>query len=266
MINQNNKNKNLLYFLQLILLMFIMISCQDSFKHNSDKEMPDKIAYVVNTSQDIESPWLAFRDSPIVDGKLIYMLPDGTRLKIIGEDSSGNFAKVQIIDNIGYVNKKYLSDNLLSLKNDQDILVISKLILVNLKKGNLKILANHMYSNSIDFFYWKITKSQLLDGSYKYSPDFNGFNDISGQPFSVQINSYLDFSEWNLKYLRNEGKDFFPASGFGGGSMGPPDKGDYIVRVADPNLNMPGHELWFVYKKVNNLYKLKTLGDWYWSP
>jgi hypothetical protein len=261
-----------LEFLQPILIIFIITfttSCQSDNnidKSNSNNENTGKIVFVANTSQDNESPWLAFRDEPKYDGKLIYMLPDGTRLKVIGEDSSGNFAKVQIIDNIGYVSKKYLSDNLISIKSDEDILVLSKLILENLKKGNINIIANYMYNNSIDYFYWKISKSQLQNGSYKYSPDYNGTDAISGQPFSVQIKNYLDFSEWNVKYLRNEGKGFFPGSGFGGGSVAPPDKEDYIVRVADLNLNMPGHELWFIYKKVNNTYKLKILGDWDWTP
>lgn len=269
MINHNTKCNILHYSLHLILQMLIMAfitSCQSENKSNTKIEVPEKIVYVVNTSQDNESPWLAFRDAPTVDGKLIYMLPDGTKLKIIGEDTTGNLVKVQIIDNIGYVSKKYLSDKLISIKSDEDILVLSKLILENLKKGNINILANYMYNNSIVYFYWKISKSQLQNGSYKYTPDYNGTDAISEQPFSVQIKNYLDFSEWNVKYLRNEGKGFFPSSGFGGGSVSPPDKEDYIVRVADPNLDMPGHELWFIYKKVNNTYKLKTLGDWNWTP
>ena len=97
-------------------------------------------------------------------------------------------------------------------------------------------------------------------------PDYNGTNSISEQPFTEQISNYFDFGKWNTNYLTNSGQGFFPASGFGGGSMTPPDKEDYIVRVADPNRDMPGAELWFVFKKVNNTYQLKTLGTWEWTP
>ena len=112
--------------------MLIITSCQNSNKDNSQKEISKKISYVVNTSQDNESPWLAFRDTPLVDGRCIYMLPDGTRLKIIGEDGTGNFAKVQIIDNIGYVSKKYLSDS------QQNVTYKVKKIYSEIQKGEIK--------------------------------------------------------------------------------------------------------------------------------
>ena len=123
-----------LEFSQPILFIFIMaftISCQ-SDKTKSNNENTGKIVFVANTSQDNESPWLAFRDEPKYDGKLIYMLPDGTRLKVIGEDSTGNFAKVQIIDNIGYVSKKYLSDS------QQNVTERVKKIYSEIQKGNIK--------------------------------------------------------------------------------------------------------------------------------
>jgi len=138
MIKCNTKSFIFLHFLQPILIIFIMAfttSCQSDNnidKTTSNSEMPGKVAYVANTSQDNESPWLAFRDEPKYDGKLIYMLPDGTRLKIIGEDSTGNFAKVQIIDNIGYVNKKYLSDS------QENVTEKVKKIYSEIQKGKIK--------------------------------------------------------------------------------------------------------------------------------
>ena len=123
-----------LEFLQPILIIFIITfttSCQ-SDKTNSNNENTGKIVFVANTSQDNESPWLAFRDEPKYDGKLIYMLPDGTRLKVIGEDSTGNFAKVQIIDNIGYVSKKYLSDS------QQNVTEKVKKIYSEIQNGKIK--------------------------------------------------------------------------------------------------------------------------------
>ena len=65
-----------LEFLQPILIIFIMAfttSCQ-SDKTNSNNENTGKIVFVANTSQDNESPWLAFRDEPKYDGKLISLL------------------------------------------------------------------------------------------------------------------------------------------------------------------------------------------------
>ena len=65
-----------LEFLQPILIIFIMAfttSCQ-SDKTNSNNENTGKIVFVANTSQDNESPWLAFRDEPKYDGKLIYTM------------------------------------------------------------------------------------------------------------------------------------------------------------------------------------------------
>jgi hypothetical protein len=253
----------------IIVMMFFIGSCQSKNSQNTDNNVPEtaeKIAYVVNTAQDFEKPWLAFRAEPKYDGKLIYMLPDGTRLRILGEDNTGNFVKVELIDNIGYVSKKYLSDNLTSSNQEQDILSLTKTILGNLKKGNISILSNYMYGSSMDFFYWRISKTQFQNGSYRNLPDYNGTNSISGQPFTEQISNYLDFGKWNMNNLTNSGQGFFPASGFGGGSMTPPDKEDYIIRVADPNRDMPGSELWFVFKKVNNTFQLKTIGTWEWTP
>ena len=253
----------------VIILMIMILSCQNKHNQNKDNnatEMPEKIVYVVNTSQDFEKPWLAFREEPKYDGKLIYMLPDGTRLKVIGEDNTGNFVKVELIDNIGYVSKKYLSDNMISSNEGQDILSVSKQILGNLKRGNMSTLTNYMYGNSIEFFYWNISKSQLQNGSYRDLPDYNGVNSISGQSFTEQIKNHLDFSKWNINYLTNSGQGFFPAAGFGGGSMTPPDKEDFIVRVVEPNRDMPGSELWFVFKKVGNTYKINTIGSWDWTP
>ena len=253
----------------MIVSIFMIASCQNKNNQNKDNNTvptPEKVAYVVNTAQDFEKPWLAFRAEPKYDGKLIYMLPDGTRLRILGEDNTGNFVKVELIDNIGYVSKKYLSDNQSSSNQEQDIVGLSKMLLGNLKKGNISILSNYMYGNTMDFFYWRISKSQFQNGGYRNMPDFNGVNAITGQSFTEQISNYLDFGKWNTNNLTNSGQGFFPASGFGGGSLTPPDKEDYIVRVADPNRDMPGTELWFVFKKVNNTYQLKTLGTWEWTP
>ena len=122
--NFNLKNLFFLYLPKSIFLLFLftfLTSCQNNIDKKNDKEQSNgKTVYVVNTSKDIESPWLAFRAEPNSDGKLIYMLPDGTKLKIIGDDSSGNYVKVEIIDNIGYVSKKYLSETQILIINNQD--------------------------------------------------------------------------------------------------------------------------------------------------
>jgi hypothetical protein len=255
------------FYLLTLWIIIILSGCNNdkSVVNNLKDEVGNKTVYVTNTAEDIESPWLAFRDQPNENGNLIYMLPDGTKLKILGEDSTGSFVKVQLIENIGYVSKKYLSDSLFISNINNDILEISRIILKELKKRNMKIIVKYMHGNTMNFFYWKLNKYQLLNGSYLNVPNYNGIA-FSGLHFTTSIYDYLDFSEWNINFLRNDGPGFFPAAGFGDGSMVPVDKEDYVVRVADPNLDMPGHELWFVYKKLNNTYKLKTIGDWLWTP
>lgn len=117
---KNNLFRHILCMFYLTFIVSFLTSCQNNGTKDNEGEPTEKIVYVVNTKKDMKNPWLAFRAEPSYDAQLISMLPDGTRLKVLGEDISGNFAKVEIIDNVGYVSKKYLSEYLADTKNNQD--------------------------------------------------------------------------------------------------------------------------------------------------
>jgi hypothetical protein len=154
------KNLNIICLLKTIFPFFtliILIGCQSNVGIKKDKVQSNgKTVFVVNTSKEIQSPWLAFRSEPKYDGKLIYMLPDGTKLKIIGEDSGGKYVKVEIIDNIGYVSKKFLSDKQILINNSQ----------INQQDKYSKLEGD--YKIGTDFFTKHLTLRYLGNNQFSY--------------------------------------------------------------------------------------------------
>jgi hypothetical protein len=260
---------NLHLYLYVIIFLAFLAGCssENGLKEKNQAKSNNDIAFVYNTFKDVDEPWLSVRREASQEGEVVYMLTDGTQVEILPDSNNNSqFVKVRIIQAEGYVSKAYLTKDSSALNKPGTLLAISQSILENLQKRNYDVLLKYMHDKSFRFFYWNVSKNQLLNGSFKNLPDVYSDDGASDNLYRESIKKYMIFDRWANHIFVDAGVNYFPAAGFGGGSVEVAKSDEYVIRCIDPEAEQSLSELWFKFKMVNGRFKLVEIGDWGWTP
>jgi hypothetical protein len=185
--------------------------------------------------------------------------------------NSYNFSQSEIVENKEVLQKvenkktETVIDTILENPN-QILLDISKNIFESIQNGENKNIPNYMSDNEIKLFYWQSSKENILNGEYRYFQDKIIIDEYSNQENTYKILDFLDFKNWDIRNMEFYGIGVLPASGFGGGTVFSVEKDDYVVRITKSSPELADPELWFIFTKLNNTFKLKEIGTWAWTP
>lgn len=244
----------------LLITCFLLYACGNEAKINNENTF-----IVKGTKSDKTEPWLAIRDSASTCANLIGKLPDDTKVNLIKGTETDDYVQVEL--NIkGYVNKRYLENYNELLKNPKELLEgKTEEILQLIKRGGLSKIRRFIRQNTIKLFYWDVPTCSLNDNSFN-SLSYNYENADTDEITKITGRRILR----NLKRTRGlkpkyMGKDFFPAAGFGGGSVRPPSGKTHIVVIALSRMEN-SEKLWFEFSEKNNEFSLTQIGDWKWTP
>ena len=250
----------------LLVLIVAISSCSNNPKNKDiDIDIEDEVVFVVsNTYSDRYEPWLSLRKEDNSCSSEISKLKDGTMVRIIDDNKGNNYVEVEVISQRGFVSRSYLeSSKNRHINPEKELINYSKEILSFFDKGDLSNIRKYIFQNSFKFFYWDIKACDLSSSKCNSLTvlwdDGNIEQEIYGRNLIYQAKKY---STSRISY---EGKDMFPAAGFGGGSVMPPSGETHIVIIPKDSSD-ESDKLWFEYAETETGFSLIELGIWQWSP
>lgn len=242
-----------------LLCITLLSSCDKEAKSSSNSSY-----LVIDTYKDKTEPWLALRDSSSTCANLIGKLPDDTKVKIINELINNDFVEVEIKMK-GYVNKNYLYKRTEITNNPKRILEnYTSEIIHSIRRGGLSKIKRFIKQDSVKLFYWQLPKCSLNNNSFrnlktKIQTDEYSFTQYKGGKLLSKLKNNKVLKPTYMQ------KAYFPAAGFGGGSVLPPSKESHVV-VVPLHKGEHSDKLWLEYTIKNNEISLTQIGDWQWTP